>query len=103
MKCPSLLSNKRTLGSWITHLSPGFRRGHYEKNFCEIILNLVQWFKDISYLQLWQPFCFQSGTTCAILVEALWGGSNHETEIILKVNQIFLFLDLAAILLGRAE
>ena len=33
----------------------------YEEPFCEIILNLDQWFRrcplDISYLKLWQPFC----------------------------------------------
>ena len=32
------------------------------EHFCEIILNLDQWFrrchlKDISYLELWRPFC----------------------------------------------
>ena len=35
-------------------------KGHYEEQFCEIILNLDQWFrrcfKDISYVELWQPF-----------------------------------------------
>ena len=38
-----------------------FDRGHYEKHFCEIILNSEQRFrcrlKDISYLQLCQSFC----------------------------------------------
>ena len=36
-------------------------REHYEEHFCELILNLVQWyqeipFKDISNLQLWWPY-----------------------------------------------
>ena len=39
-----------------------FGRGYYEEQFCEIILNLDQWFrrclfKDISYLELWLHFC----------------------------------------------
>ena len=42
-----------------------FGRGHYEKYFCESILNLDQMlFKDISYLFVWW-----SEITCAILVE----------------------------------
>ena len=46
------------------------------QQFCKIILNLDQWFsgkrvfKDISYLELWQPF-LQSGTICTILVEGI--------------------------------
>ena len=37
-------------------------RRHHEVQPCEIILNLDQWFrempfKDIFYLELWQPFC----------------------------------------------
>ena len=44
------------------HLS-NFGRRHHEEQFCEIILNLDQWFmsrcglKNISYLELWRPFC----------------------------------------------
>ena len=40
-----------------------FRRGHYEERFCEISLNLDQWFrrrchsKDISYLETRKAFC----------------------------------------------
>ena len=39
-----------------------FGRRHHEEHFFEIILNLDQLFrrrsfKDISYLQLWRPFC----------------------------------------------
>ena len=40
-----------------------FGRGHHEKHFCEIILNLDQWFsrrchlKYNSYPELLMPFC----------------------------------------------
>ena len=38
-----------------------FGRGYQEEQFCEIILNLDQWFRmsfeDISYMEHWQPFC----------------------------------------------
>ena len=34
---------------WI-HLY-NFGRGHYEEHFCEIILNLNQWFEDISIIR----------------------------------------------------
>ena len=40
-----------------------YGRGYYAEQFCEIILNLDKWlwkkcsFKDISYLELWQPIC----------------------------------------------
>ena len=48
----------------LTGVEGNFGRGHYEKNFCEIILNFgpVRWFdleipfKYISYLWLWGPF-----------------------------------------------
>ena len=33
-----------------------FDRRYYEEQFCEIILNLDQWFINISYLELWRPF-----------------------------------------------
>ena len=39
-----------------------FGRGYQEEQFCEIILNLGQWFRrgcrlKISYLELWRPSC----------------------------------------------
>ena len=41
--------------------------GHYEEQFCEIMLNLDQMaFKDISYLELWRPFVPRSKPICAI-------------------------------------
>ena len=41
------------------------------------------WFKDIYYLELWQPLCLKRGTICAILV------IHHEKqfcEIILNLD-----------------
>ena len=51
-----------------------FGRSHQKEQFCEIILNLVQWFRrrcrlNISYLELWRPIAQRSQTMCAILVE----------------------------------
>ena len=38
-----------------------FGRGNQEEQFCEIILNLDQWFRRYhlkkSFLELWQPHC----------------------------------------------
>ena len=61
----------------LNHLC-NFGRGYYEVQFCEIILNLDQWFRrwpleDISYLELWPPFCSANRTICAIFLEGLWG------------------------------
>ena len=73
-----------------------FGRGFYEEQFCEIILNLDQWFripeemsfKDISYLELWQPFCSAEQNHLAILVEGINRGyqEEHFYEIILNLN-----------------
>ena len=74
------MSNKRALGPWVAHLRMtdlwqplclvernllcNFGRRHHEEQFCEMILKLDQWFrmrcrfKDISYLELWWPFCY---------------------------------------------
>ena len=48
---PSYVTKQNNLGN--------FGRGHYEINFCEIILHLDQWFRrgDISYLELWWASC----------------------------------------------
>ena len=48
---------------------------YHEEQFCEIILNLDQWFricrfKDISYLELCRPFVQRSGNICAIILRA---------------------------------
>ena len=54
-----------------------FSRRHHEEQFCEIILNLDQWFKRRCYLKIfiiWSsggPFVQRSGTVCAILVEGI--------------------------------
>ena len=52
-----------------------FRRRHREEQFCEIILNLDQWFRRkwrFKVFLIWSsgsPFVQQSVTICAILVE----------------------------------
>ena len=54
-----------------------FGKGHYEKQFCEIILNLDQWSRSRCCLKIffiWSsggPFGQQSETVCAILVEGI--------------------------------
>ena len=50
-----------------------FGRGHNEEQFCEIILNMDQWFGKcyLKIFLIWSsgcPFVQQSGTICAI-----WG------------------------------
>ena len=51
-----------------------FGRGHQEEHFCEIILNLDQWFrrcclKIFLILSSGDPFVQRSETICAILVD----------------------------------
>ena len=54
-----------------------FSRGYYEEQFCEIILNLDQWFRRRCLLKIfliWSSagaFVQWSGTICAILVEGI--------------------------------
>ena len=52
-----------------------FSRWHHEKQFCEIILNLDQWFRcPLKIFLIWSsggPFLKLSGTICAILVEGI--------------------------------
>ena len=54
-----------------------FGRRHHEEQFCEIILNLDQWFRRRSCLKIFliwssdSPFVQQNGTICAILVEGI--------------------------------
>ena len=66
-----------------------FGRGYYEEQFCEIF---CVWtggsgdvFKDISYLELWQPFCsVEQNHLCN------FGNRHHEEqfcEIILNLDQ----------------
>ena len=55
-----------------------FVRGHYQEQFCEIILYFDQWFRRCRlktfYLELWRLLYLAkwklSGTICAILLEA---------------------------------
>ena len=54
-----------------------FSRGHHEKHFCEINLNLDQWFGGRCHLRIFLikgsggPFVWWSGTNCANLVEGI--------------------------------
>ena len=54
-----------------------FGRGCYEEQFCEIILNLEQWFRRrwrLKIFFIWSygsPFVQMSGTIFAILVEGI--------------------------------
>ena len=62
-------------------------------------------FKEISYLELWQPFCSESRTICAILVEGIIRNISVKYFAIGPVVQEeMLFKDnLVALLFGRAE
>ena len=88
-----------------------FGKGHYDKHFCEIILNLNQCFKrrclkDISCLELCQPFVQQSRTVCAIFVEGIM--RNTSVKLILNCEHWFRkcclkdFLS-GALVFGRPE
>ena len=63
-----------------------FGRRHHEERFCEIILNLDQWFKQSGCFKIFliwssgRPFVQLSGTICAILV-----------EVIMRNNSVNLF------------
>ena len=54
-----------------------FGRGYQEEQFCEIILNLDQWFRrryNLNIFLIWcsgGPFVQQSRTICANLVEGI--------------------------------
>ena len=54
-----------------------FVRRHHEDQFCEIILNLNQWFRRKCRLNVFlicssgSSFVQQSGTICAIMVEGI--------------------------------
>ena len=57
--------------------SCAFCSGYYEDQFCEIILNLDQWFRRRCLLKIfliWSsggPFVQRSGTICAIYEEGI--------------------------------
>ena len=59
-----------------------FGRRYHEKQFCDIILNLDQWFRRKCRLKvflIWisgSPFVQQSVTSCAILVEGMMGNNS---------------------------
>ena len=53
-----------------------FGKVHYEEQFCEIILNLDQWFRRclLKIFLIWSsggPFAQRSGSICAIVVEGI--------------------------------
>ena len=54
-----------------------FGRGHHEEQFCEIVLNLDQWFRRRCRLKTFLiknsggPFVQWCGTVCVILVESI--------------------------------
>ena len=54
-----------------------FGRGHYEEQFCKIILNLDQWYRSKCFLKIsliWSsggPSVQQGKTICAILEEGI--------------------------------
>ena len=61
-----------------------FVKGHYEKQICEIILNLDQWFQEgmslntFHILSSGSPFVRRSGTFCAILVKGFMRNNSVE-------------------------
>ena len=92
-----------------------FGRGHHEEQFCEIILNLDQWFKRyrLKIFLVWsagRPFVQRSGNICAILVEGILRNnyvklfriraSGSEVDV---VKRYFLSGALAALLFSGAE
>ena len=58
-----------------------FGRGYQEEQFCDIILNLDQWFTRcrLKKFLIWSsggPFVQRSGTICAILVEGIMSNNS---------------------------
>ena len=69
-----------------------FGRGYQEDNFCEIILNLDQWFRSCGLkiflmLNSGGPFVQWSGTICAIFGRGLY--EEQFCEIILNLYKWF--------------
>ena len=73
-----------------------FGRGHYEENFCEITLNLGQWFRRCFYIFLiyrsGSPFLPRSKTICAIYYRGHF--EKHFCEVIWNVVQEMSFKDI---------
>ena len=65
-----------------------YGRGHNKEQFCEIVLNLDQWFnRRCRYLELWWPFCSEEPNHLCN-----FGIGYHEEkffEIILNLDQWF--------------
>ena len=67
-----------------------FGRGYYEEQFCEIILNLSQWFRRrcrFTYLELWRPFCLVERNHLCIFERRHYG--EHSCEVISNLDQWF--------------
>ena len=70
------------LCSWDRNHLYSFGRRNHEEQFCEIILNLDQWFWRKCHLKvflMWSsgsPFVLRSGINCAILVEGIMGNNS---------------------------
>ena len=54
-----------------------FGRRHHEEQFCEVILNLDQWFRRRCHFKIFliwssgSPFILRSGTICSVLLEGI--------------------------------
>ena len=102
------------------HMCNFGRRHHYEQ-YCEIILNLDQWFKRRWRLKIFlfwssgSPFVQRSGSICAILVEGImrnnsvnlcwiWasgsGGGNIIPYFFWKLGKMLQYLSSAAVVIG---
>ena len=69
-----------------------FGRGHHEKQFCEIILNLYYWFrcrlKTFLIQSSGSPFIQPSGSICAILIQGIM--RNISIIFFLNLDQWFI-------------
>ena len=61
-------------------------RGHHEEHFCEIILNLDQWFRRC-HLKVFLPRALAEQNRCATFGRGHYG--EHSCEIILNLDQWF--------------
>ena len=70
-----------------------FRRGYYEKQFCEIILNLGQWFRSRCRLKIFliwgsgDPPVRWSGTIYAISKEGIMGKIHVKVDKVLTNSE----------------
>ena len=63
--------------------------GPHAEHSCETVLNLEQWLKDLSYLELWQPLCsVDQNHLCN------FGRMHHEEQFC--ENHLKIFLNLSS-------